>query len=479
MGTATACTDDDQLIVEFFDGAPATQVLPGGDPAQTALTLSASLVESSDGVVIATEDSLESLAAVSASSRLPLLLGSDQAVAEEIDRLGARAIVTAEGTDVSGLGDGLDVVEIDPADDDAAESIPEVSAGQQPTPVSVFLDPAEGGPVSIVAHALVEAAGGAVVQTPGADPRASGETVAAAKEAVGQDPSAGAIGIGEGFGQLEQFTQNLQTAITVPELTGGGQLAFPYRRMIAAYGSPGIPSLGILGEQDLEASIERVQELAAGYEDYAEVPVIPAFEIITTVAADTAGDDGNYSTELGVERVREWVDAAARSGVYVVLDLQPGTTDFLTQAQLYEELLRQPHVGLALDAEWRLQPEQRHLEQIGSVSGAEVNETAQWLADLTAEHELPQKVFILHQFSLAMITERQDIDASRPELAMVLHADGHGTPKDKLSTWNALQQDLPEGIGMAWKNFYDEDTPTFTPKETYDLEPRPWFVSYQ
>src|SRR5699024_9395009 len=120
-----------------------------------------------------------------------------------------------------------------------------------------------------------------------------------------------------------------------------------------------------------------------------------------------------------------------------------------------------------------------HLEQIGSVSGAEVNETAQWLADLTAEHELPQKVFILHQFSLAMISDRQDIDASRPELAMVLHADGHGTREDKLSTWNTLQQGLPEGIGMAWKNFYDEDTPTFTPEETYDLEPRPWFVSYQ
>src|SRR5699024_9310261 len=168
-----------------------------------------------------------------------------------------------------------------------------------------------------------------------------------------------------------------------------------------------------------------------------------------------------------------------RPACTVVLDLQPGTTDFLTQAQLYEELLLQPHVGLALDAEWRLAAGQRHLEQIGSVSGAEVNETAQWLADLTAEHELPQKVFILHQFSLAMISDRQDIDASRPELAMVLHADGHGTREDKLSTWNTLQQGLPEGIGMAWKNFYDEDTPTFTPEETYDLEPRPWFVSYQ
>src|SRR5699024_4086932 len=186
-----------------------------------------------------------------------------------------------------------------------------------------------------------------------------------------------------------------------------------------------IPSLCVLGEQELEASTDRVQELAAQYEDYAEVPVDPAFEIITTVASDAAGADGNHSTELGVETIREWVEAGAQAGVYVVLHLQPGTTDFLTEALLYEELLLQPHVGLARDAEWRLAAGQRHLEQIGSVSGAEVNETAQWLADLTAEHELPQKVFILHQFSLAMISDRQDIDASRPELTMVLHADGH------------------------------------------------------
>ena len=32
---------------------------------------------------------------------------------------------------------------------------------------------------------------------------------------------------------------------------------------------------------------------------------------------------------------------------------------------------------------------------------------------------------------------------------------------------------------MAWKNFYDEDTPMYTPQQTYALDPKPWFVSYQ
>ena len=43
-----------------------------------------------------------------------------------------------------------------------------------------------------------------------------------------------------------------------------------------------------------------------------------------------------------------------------------------------------PNVGLALDAEWKLQPGQLPLRQIGSVSINEVNSVVTWLAGLTA-----------------------------------------------------------------------------------------------
>ncbi len=69
--------------------------------------------------------------------------------------------------------------------------------------------------------------------------------------------------------------------------------------------------------------------------------------------------------------------------MYVVLDLQPGRADFLSQARRYESLLARPNVGLALDPEWRLAPGQRHRAQIGSVSATEINRTSAWLADLT------------------------------------------------------------------------------------------------
>jgi hypothetical protein len=249
--------------------------------------------------------------------------------------------------------------------------------------------------------------------------------------------------------------------------------------MVALYGHPGTPVLGVLGEQQVEAAIERAHGLAAEYQPLLDEPVIPAFEIITTVASAGAGPDGNYSYEAPVDLIRPWVDAALEAGVYVVLDLQPGRTDFLSQAKRYEELLAEPHVGLALDPEWRLEPDQRHLVQIGSVTAAEVNTVVTWLADLTRAHRLPQKLLLLHQFQLRMIGDREQVDTSRDELAVLIHADGFGTPGQKIETWNAMHASPPPNVWWGWKNFIDEDSPTFSPAETMAIEPRPRFVSYQ
>ncbi|CAL8900246.1 hypothetical protein KVA01_10970 [Kocuria varians] len=263
------------------------------------------------------------------------------------------------------------------------------------------------------------------------------------------------------------------------ELIGGGTTLFPDRRFVALYGHPGTPGLGALGEQGPQESVSRVKELAASYEPYSEEKVVPAFEIIATTASSDPGPDGNYSNESPIEELEPYVKAAEDNGVYVVLDLQPGQADFPSQAKQYEKLLKHPNVGLALDSEWRLAPGQLPLQQIGSVDASEINETAEWLAGLTAENKLPQKAMILHQFSMSMIRNREAINTSHPELAYVLHADGHGTPDLKTGTWKTLQEGLPQGIRMAWKNFYDEDTPMYTPQQTFAITPKPWFVSYQ
>lgn len=250
---------------------------------------------------------------------------------------------------------------------------------------------------------------------------------------------------------------------------------------MALYGHPGTPGMGVLGEQGIAASITRARRLAADFDPVVTEPVIPAFELIATVADAAPGADGDFSAESTVAALRPWVDEAAKAGVYVVLDLQPGRAEFPAQARRYAELLARPHVGLALDPEWRLGPGRRHNVEVGTVTAAEINATAAWLAALTRREHLPQKVFMIHQFRVPMISERETVVTTRPELATVLHADGFGTPEAKTGTWNALHAAPgPPGPWWGWKNFLDEDTPMSTPRQTVGMGPTsPVFVSYQ
>ncbi|MFZ5871713.1 MAG: hypothetical protein ACOYXW_14455, partial [Actinomycetota bacterium] len=333
----------------------------------------------------------------------------------------------------------------------------------------------EGQAWAAPAVASAQAAGARVRTLPGGDPRTDPDTIAA----IAEQPPSHVLALGDAFGPVERLAARVASAATGVQLPGGGQVVFPHRRLVALYGHPGTAALGVLGEQDVDAAVARARQVAAEYEPYSDVPVVPAFEIIATVASSEAGPDGDYSAEADVEALRPWVDAAREAGVYVLLDLQPGTTDFLTQAQRYAELLAEPHVGLALDPEWRLRPGQRHLQQIGSVDVEEVNAVAAWLAELTRSRSLPQKALVLHQFRLSMIAGRERLDTSRDEVAVVIHADGNGTPGEKLATWDALRAAPPPGVHWAWKNFYDEDSPTFTPEQTMGLDPAPVLISYQ
>ena len=352
--------------------------------------------------------------------------------------------------------------------------VPDLPATTPAEPLPGLVVLARSGSDQVAPVATARAAGVPVhvLRTP--DPRGSGELVTALSSA----PQEKVLALGAAFGSVEQLQQRLAVVRTGVQLPGGGQLAFPGRRMIALYGTPGTAALGSLGEQDLDGSIARAKDLVAQYQPHSDLPVVPAFEIITTVAASQAGADGDYSNEVEIAKIRPYVDAAKAAGIYVMLDLQPGRTDFLTQVRRYEELLAEPHVGLALDPEWRLQPGQVHRVQIGSVNVDEINQVGDWLAGLVRERNLPQKVLMLHQFRTSMIVGRERLDTSHDELALMVHADGFGTQGMKRDTWNTLRADSPN-VYWGWKNFIDEDRPMLDPAPTMQVSPDIVFVSYQ
>ena len=264
-----------------------------------------------------------------------------------------------------------------------------------------------------------------------------------------------------------------------PQLPGGGRTLIPGHLLVALYGQPGTAGLGALGQQDTAASIERIRSIAAQYRSLSTTPVLPTFEIIATVADSAAGADGDYSAESSIADLQPTIDAATAAGLYVVLDLQPGRTDFLTQARRYTQLLRRPNVGLALDPEWRLRPDQRHLEQIGSVDASEINQVSSWLADLTSKAGLPQKLLLIHQFQLAMIHHEASLDTTHRELALVVQMDGQGSPDAKDDTWRAITAAAPPGIGFGWKNFFEKDSPTLSAADTINKTPTPMLISYE
>jgi len=298
--------------------------------------------------------------------------------------------------------------------------------------------------------------------------------LAAIRSASGATPTMLAPANDDSGWQLDSIRSGL-------ELPGGGLLMFPDRRLVAFYGHPQTPVLGVLGEQGIEGAQATIDRMAPIVESYAAdgVLTIPAFEIIATVASAEATSDGDYSRETPLDVLRPWVETAESRGVYVILDLQPGRTDFLTQAKIYEEFLRLPHVGLAIDPEWRLEPGQVHLRQIGSVDAEEINEVAEWMAGIVREEHLPQKLLLLHQFRNDMIPNRE-IVVLHPELAIAVQMDGQGALGAKYGTWGALTTQADSGrFWWGWKNFYDEDFPMATPPEVLDLAPTIYLVSFQ
>ncbi|MEZ0163327.1 hypothetical protein AB2L27_00960 [Kineococcus sp. LSe6-4] len=494
-GAAGSSTVAGAVLRQQADPAAVLPVTPAAPPApqdtpapedpvasEAAVALSAHLLDSSPSVVLSGQDpaALESAAALAAEAGVPLLLPGPSTAAE-VRRLGAgevRAVGAEATTWARATFEGRDAPRVRTQEPSAPPPSPAPGTDDGTTTVLVT-----GAGWEAAAVATARALGARVLTVPSGDPRADPGAVdalhAAALRAGGSGASAHVVGVGAVFGPPAVFAGRAASASTGIHVPGGGQLPLAGRRAVALYGTPSTPSLGVLGEQSLPATLQRAKALAARYDGLGGLAAVPTLEIIVTVAAGSPGADGDYSTELDPDELEPWVDRAGREGVAVVLDLQSGRSDFLSQARRYERLLRYPHVGLALDPEWRLGPDQRPLQQIGSVEAGEVDAVGDWLAQLVRDHALPQKVFLLHQFRTSMIRDRETLDVGRDELVTVVHADGHGTPGNKQATYRALTTPGPAGLVWGWKNFLDEDQPTFTPQETAAVRPPPLFVSYQ
>ncbi len=245
--------------------------------------------------------------------------------------------------------------------------------------------------------------------------------------------------------------------------------------IVAFYGHPRAAVLGVAGEGTPEQALQRLLAQAAPYEVTGR-PIVPAFELISTLVTASPGPDRLYRSRATEAELRRYLDVVRTVEGRLILDIQPGRADVLDEARAFESLLREPEVGLALDPEWVVGPNQTPRGRIGTLDAADINRVSAFLSELVLANELPAKILIIHRFKPGMVTNT-DLIESPPGVRILFHADGEGGPAAKIADYDNL---MPPRFEKGIKIFYDEDSPTMTPGQLLDrANPDPTLVSYQ
>jgi hypothetical protein len=262
----------------------------------------------------------------------------------------------------------------------------------------------------------------------------------------------------------------------VSQLPGGGRTIFPRRRVVAFYGAPQDTGLGVLGIGSPDHAAARLKRAARAY-SHGSKPVLPALELISTIATAAPGDDGLNRTHQPPATIDRYLAAARKAKALLVLDIQPGHGDFLSEAERLQQWLLQPDVGIALDPEWHVGPGEVPGQTIGSVTAHEVNQVATYVSNLVGKHDLPQKLFVVHQFTEGMIKDKAHV-LRPPGLAVTMNVDGYGNPADKIVKYKQFTSESLQ-FHNGFKLFYQEDTDLMGHAAVLKLRPPPDLVVYE
>jgi len=300
--------------------------------------------------------------------------------------------------------------------------------------------------------------------------------IAAASALLGAAVGAGDGSSGATTRQAAKTTADNQARAPKPtELPLGGREIFPRFRVVAFYGAPQSHELGALGIGSPDAAVRRLAKQARPYAKKTR-PVLLALELLADVANRDPGMDGLYRTRQPASIIRRYLAAARRAKALLVLDIQPGHADFLTETRHLDRWLREPDVGLALDPEWHT-PGAVPGTQIGSVQAEDVNAVVRHVAAIVRKYQLPEKLFVVHQFTPDMIAGKQSVQQP-PGVAVTMNVDGFGDRPNKISKYHQFTHDGTR-FHRGYKLFYEEDTNLMTPGSVLALQPRPDFVVYE
>ena len=250
-------------------------------------------------------------------------------------------------------------------------------------------------------------------------------------------------------------------------------------QIVAYYGNPISPIMGILGEfDDPEELVRRLEAQAARYQAVnREKKVVPALHLVYAVAQEGAGRDGKYLYHMPDETVEEYIDLTRKHNMLFFIDLQNGRADPVEEAALVQKWMRHEHVHLVVDPEFTMAPGERPGVDLGAMDGEVVNRIQDLLQQTAIEAKVSNKILVVHQFQYSMITNKDAIkDLDRVDVVICL--DGWGTPSVKREKWEAIAVGQ-KNEHISIKLFYRWDKPLLTEAEIEALTPRPHIIIYQ
>ncbi len=257
----------------------------------------------------------------------------------------------------------------------------------------------------------------------------------------------------------------------------------PDKRIVAYYGNMYSKRMGVLGKYAPKEMWERLNAEVAKWEKADSLtPVLPAVHYIAVVAQGDSMRDGKYRMRMPHSQIDSALTIAKMGNAIVFLDIQPGLSDVESEVPRLEAYLKLPQVHLGLDPEFYMQDGQKPGVVKGYATAKDINYCTQYLADLVKKYHLPPKVFVVHRFSRKMIRNYKDIKL-HPEVQIVVHMDGWGSPALKRSTYRDFVYKEPVQF-TGFKLFYVNDTikPStrmMEPSEILKLKPKPVYIQYQ
>jgi hypothetical protein len=256
----------------------------------------------------------------------------------------------------------------------------------------------------------------------------------------------------------------------------------PSHRIIAYYGNPLSRRMGILGELDPEPMLAKLdQEVAAWRAADPRTPVLPALHLIATVAQGSAGRDNMWRVRMSDSLIARVIGWAERRNALVFLDIQVAKSTIQQELPPLLKWLERPNVHLGIDPEFSMKDGSNPGRRVGTYDARDINYVQGVLSEMVTRLRIPPKVLVVHRYTRPMVTNYRNIRFD-PNVQVVMHMDGWGSPPIKISSYRSYVRDEPvqfTGFKLFYKNDVKSSKRMMVPGEVLRLWPKPVYIQYQ